>query len=113
MTHTLDDKRRATLKSVRRRWRTVATWLENNSFGFAILAHESPAHRVLVETVPALVRENRAIADLADSILETGEYSVEQWNAFAWRVKRSAVHIEAICEEAIRQSPKSADGAVP
>jgi hypothetical protein len=113
MTHTLTDKRRNALKSVRRRWRTVATWLENNDAGLALLARESPAHRVLVEEVPALVRENRAIADLADSILTAGEFSVEQWNAFAWRVKRSAAHIEAICEEAIRQSPKPADGAVP
>jgi hypothetical protein len=95
MTHTLADKQRTTLKSVRRRWRTVATWLEHNNVGFALLAHESPAHRALVEMVPARVRELREIADL----------------------ERSAAHTEAVFDEAIGQlrvsQPKPADGAVP
>jgi hypothetical protein len=110
MTHTLTDEQRDTLKSVRRRWRTVATSLERLA---PRLAHKFPAHRALVATVPALVHENRETADLADHILKVGECSVEQWNAFVWRVKRSADCIEATCDEAIRQLPKPTDGAVP
>jgi hypothetical protein len=108
MIHTLTDKQQMKLKSVRRCFRRVATSLERNSAGFAILARTSPACRALADMVPTLVRESRTIADLADNILRDGEYSIEQWNLLTWHVKRNAARTVAICDEAL-----AADGFVP
>jgi hypothetical protein len=117
MTRTLTDEQRAVLKSVRRRFRTTASGLEHSSVGFALLAHESPAHRALVEMVPARIRELRDIADLVDKVLEAGEYSAEPLRALCWRIKRCATQTAAICDEALGQlrvpQPKPADGGAP
>jgi hypothetical protein len=115
MTNTLTDNQVATMKSVRRRFRTVASLMEHSGAGFAFLAHTSPAHRALVEMVPALVREHRDIANLADNILKAGECSTDQWSAVCWRVKRNAAHTAAICDELGKPNvpqPEPADGDV-
>jgi hypothetical protein len=117
MTHALTDDQVATLKSVRRRSRTIASLMEHNSAGLAFLTRASPAHRALVKMVPALVRENREIADLANNILEAGECSAEQWNALRWRVERSAAHTAAIFDELFGKqrvpAPGPVDGGIP
>jgi hypothetical protein len=113
----LTDEDRTALKSVRRGHRTIASLLQHTGPGFALLAHISPAHRALVEMVPARVRELREIADLANEILKAGECSAEQWDALRWRVKRNAAHTATICDELLGKlrvpAPEPADGGIP
>jgi hypothetical protein len=95
----LTTKQEATLKSVRRCSRSAASMMENNIPGFEILSHAVPVFRAVAGNIPTLVRENREIADLADSFLKAGECSDDQWDALRRRVEHTGARVIAIFAE--------------
>jgi hypothetical protein len=98
----LTDEQRNALKYIRRSSRTIATMMERNRIGFRCFAH-LPAYRVAGRMMPTLVCENRAIANIADSILQAGVCSVEQWNSLAWRINHNAAKQHALCDEVLHR----------
>jgi hypothetical protein len=88
----LTDEQKAILKSERRQRRTYAAWLDYHGISIGCSRETAVIRRMF----PAIIREYRAIADVADKMLKDGACSAEQWDALVGHIKRSDAHALAV-----------------